>query len=170
MHRFRALGAVVLAASACIGGPLAPPATAADLGSADAGAAVVAYLDGKPIALKLVANYDCDDFSYPVIECSSQAATVQSRAMLALLSGAEYVTVWDQPNFGGGSMSISQDYASLLTIGWNDRISSFKARNSETGRFTVDWFFGGSSWPFCCNSQLSSLGAYDNTFSAVQRT
>jgi hypothetical protein len=89
---------------------------------------------------------------------------------MALLSGTEYVTVWDQAGFFGGSMSISQDYASLLTIGWNDRISSFKARNSQTGRFTVDWFFGGSSWPFCCNSQLSSLGAYDNTFSAVQRT
>jgi len=58
----------------------------------------------------------------------------------------------------------------LITIGWNDRMSSFKARNGETGRFWTDWFNGGSSWPFCCNSQVSGLGAYDNTFSSVQRT
>ena len=34
----------------------------------------------------------------------------------------------------------------------------------------TDWLFGGSSWPFCCNSQVASLGSYDNTFSSVQRT
>jgi hypothetical protein len=169
VHRFRALGVLVLAAGLAVG--FAPsPARAADAGSVQAGVTLVAVLDGRPLSLKLVANYFCDDFSYPLIQCSTQPATLEARATLAALTGTEYVTIWDQQGFAGAYMNVSQDYATLLTIGWNDRISSFKARNGETGRFTVDWLFGGSSWPFCCNAQLTTLGAYDNTFSSVERT
>ena len=67
-------------------------------------------------------------------------------------------------------MHVSQDYSALATIGWNDRISSFKARNSETGAFFTDWFYSGSSWPFCCNTQQPTLNAYDNLFSSIRRT
>jgi hypothetical protein len=31
-------------------------------------------------------------------------------------------------------------------------------------------FYGGSQWSFCCNTQQSTLGGYDNTFSSIQRT
>ena len=58
----------------------------------------------------------------------------------------------------------------LVLLGWNDKVSSFKARNGETGRLWVDWWYSGSSWSFCCNSQVPYLGSYDNTFSSVQRT
>lgn len=170
MHQFRAIGALVLAASIVLAPIGTGRAFGAELASVDLGVDIVAFLDGKPLSVKLVANYSCDDFAFPVITCSTQAATIQARASLALLAGVDYVTMWDQPNFGGGSMNVSQDYATLVTIGWNDRVSSFKARNSETGRFTVDWFYGGTNWSFCCNSQLYGLGAYDNTFSSVQRT
>jgi hypothetical protein len=159
-----------MAATTVVGSPYVSPARAADLETADPNATLVAYLDGKPLALKLVSNYYCDDFAYPVIECSIRPASVEARAALTLLAGNDYVTIYEQSNYSGTYMNVSQDYPTLITIGWNDRISSFKARNSETGRFWTDWFNGGSSWPFCCNSQLSSLGAYDNTFSAVQRT
>jgi hypothetical protein len=67
-------------------------------------------------------------------------------------------------------MNVSQDYATLSTIGWNDRISSFKARNSETGTLFADWFFTGTWWAFCCNTQVANLGSYSNTFSSLQRT
>jgi hypothetical protein len=170
VHGLRALGALMLAVSILVGPIGSRPASGAELRSADIGVSVIAFLDGKPLAIKLVANYSCDDFSYPVITCSTQAIEVEARASLALLAGVDYVTIWDQSNFGGGSMNVSQDYATLITIGWNDKVSSFKARNSETGRFTVDWFFGGANWSFCCNSQVTTLNAYDNTFSAVQRT
>ena len=30
------------------------------------------------------------------------------------------------------------------------------------------WFYGGSQWSFCCNSQFASLGGYDNSFSSVE--
>ena len=170
MHGFRALGALVLAVSMVGSGLWAPAARAGDLDAADLQVGLVAYLDGKPLALKLVGSYYCDDFSYPVIQCSTQPTTIQARAVLSLLGGADYVTIWDQPGYGGTYMNVSQDYATLVTIGWNDKISSFKARNSETGRFTTNWLFGGTSWSFCCNTQQSTLNAYDNTFSAVERT
>jgi hypothetical protein len=80
------------------------------------------------------------------------------------------VTIWDGAAFSGAFMNVSQDYSVLATIGWNDKISSFKGRNSETGTFYTDWFYGGSFWAFCCNAQLSSLGSYNNTFSSVLRT
>ena len=149
---------------ATIAGPL-PGAAAAD------SAPLSAYLDGKPIALADVSKYYCDDFSYPVIQCSVSALVTSSRALVvSLLTSVDYVTVYDQAGFGGSYMNISQDYGWLATIGWNDRISSFRARNGETGTFFVDWFSGGSQWSFCCNTQQSTLGAYDNTFSSLQRT
>jgi hypothetical protein len=144
----------------------APGITAATDGSVS----LTATLDGRPIPLKDVAKYDCDDFAYPVITCSTSAAGLQARASVAVSAGLDYVTIYDYVSFQGSFMNVSQDYSSLLTIGWSDRISSFKVRNSETGQFFTDWFYGGSSWPFCCNTQQSSLGAYDNTFSSVQRT
>ena len=170
MHGIRALGALVLATLTAMSSIAASPANAADLESVELDVGLVAYLDGRPLSLKLVGNYYCDDFAYPVIQCSSKPATVEARAVLSLLGGTDYVTIYEQPNFGGAYMNVSQDYAMLVTIGWNDKISSFKARNSETGRFTTNWLFGGTSWSFCCNTQQSTLNAYDNTFSAVERT
>jgi hypothetical protein len=135
------------------------------------GSEVTASLDGKPIPLSDVSKYYCDDFAFPVIRCSVSPLVIQTRATLvALLSSVDYVTIFDQISYAGAFMNVSQDYTVLATIGWNDRISSFKARNSETGRFWTDWFYTGTTWSFCCNQQASSLGSYDNTFSSVQRT
>ena len=86
------------------------------------------------------------------------------------VAAVEYVTIYDQLNFGGPYMNVSQDYTILATVGWNDRVSSFKVRNGETGAFFTDWFYGGTSWSFCCNSQVPTLNAYNNTFSSVRRT
>ena len=130
-----------------------------------------AYLDGRPIPLSDVGKYYCDDFDYPVIRCSSSPLIASLRTTtVTLLAAVDYVTIYENTSFNGAYMHVSQDYGSLITIGWNDRISSFRGRNSETGTLWTDWFNTGSSWPFCCNSQFSSLGAYNNTFSSVQRT
>ena len=138
---------------------------------ADPPGEVVAFLDGKPIPVAEISRHFCDDFSYPVIHCSSSPLAVELRATTLLaLTGVDYVTIYDYTTFQGPYMHVSQDYGSLLTIGWNDRISSFRGRNGETGRFWTDWFNGGSSWSFCCDSWFSSLGSYNNTFSSMQRT
>jgi hypothetical protein len=133
-----------------------------------------AFLDGKPIPLGEVGEHYCHDFDYPEIQCYSTAAelegTTASPEMAALAAGVTYVTVYDYTLYAGSYMHISQDYWSLSTIGWNDRISSYIARNYETGSFWTDWFYGGTRWNFCCNSSVSDLGGFSNTFSSVFRT
>ena len=132
---------------------------------------LTATLDGKPIPLEDVGKYFCDDFSYPEIQCSRSRLLPDARVTLVtLLAAVDYVTIWDQANYGGAFMNVSQDYSALSVIGWNDRVSSFKGRNSQNGVFYVDWFYSGSFWAFCCNSQYASLGAYNNTFSSITRT
>jgi hypothetical protein len=139
--------------------------------AAEVRATLSAYLDGVAIPLSDVSKYYCDDFSYPVITCSVSPIVQGARSTVqSLLASVDYVTVYDQAGYAGPSLNVSQDYGSLLSIGWNDRISSFKVRNSETGRFFVDWFYGGSGWSFCCNTLQPTLGGYDNTFSSIQRT
>ena len=157
----------ILATGLTMGSLGAPPAIAGE--SADT--APTATLDGKPIPLADVSKYHCDDFSYPEIRCSTSALVTTTRAtLLSLLADIEYVTVYEFAMYGGASMIVSQDYSMLALIGWNDRISSFKGRNMETGRFWVDWFYSGNGWNICCNGQVPSLGSFDNTFSSVERT
>jgi hypothetical protein len=134
-------------------------------------ASLVAYVDGREIPPSDVGKYFCDDFSYPVIRCSTHRLVIDLRAtMVSLLTGVDYVTIYDLAGYSGSFMNVSNDYGALATIGWNDRISSFKGRNSETGRFWTDWFNGGISSSFCCNTTVSSLGIFDNAFSSMQRT
>ena len=168
MHSVRTL-AVGLAfiASLAVAGLVATPAALA----ADPEPQLTATLDGRPIPLEDVGKHYCDDFSYPEITCWSTRLLADSRATLVtLLTAVDYVTIWDGANFGGSFMNVSQDYSALALIGWNDRISSFKGRNSETGAFYTDWFYSGTIWAFCCNTQASSLGSYNNTFSSIRRS
>lgn len=138
---------------------------------------IVATLDGRSIPAAEVAAHHCHDLEFPVIRCFRSVAdrdasvSVEIGAVqLAVAAAVVYVTIYDGALFAGSSFSISQDYDTLSVVGWNDRASSFKGRNSETGRFYVDWFHGGSSWAFCCNQQTGNLGSYDNKFTSVYRT
>jgi hypothetical protein len=168
VDRARALAVGLMAVSALsIAGVAAPRPVMAG----DSDQELTATLDGKPIPVEDVGKYNCDDFDYPHITCSSSRVVADTRATLVtLLTSIDYVTIYDLSNYGGASMNISADYATLSTIGWNDRISSFKARNSETGTFWTDWFYGGTFYAFCCNTQVANLGSYSNTFSSIQRT
>ena len=168
MRRVRGLAAGVMALSLLAIAGLARPAS---VSATDPAQELTATLDGRPIPLGDVAKYDCDDFSYPEIQCWSTRVLAESRATLVtLLTSIEYVTVYDYSAFSGPFMNVSQDYSALALFGWNDRISSFKARNGETGTFFNDWFYGGAWYTFCCNTQVSNLGVYSNTFSSIRRS
>ena len=131
---------------------------------------LTADLDGVRINLEEVANWYCDDFSYPAIHCFSDPNRLEARTQaLAVTAGVTYVTVYDYALYAGSYMHMSEDYTVLATLGWNDRISSFKGRNSEDGHFYVDWFYGGTGYYFCCNQLAGSLGSFDNQFSSVRR-
>lgn len=130
-----------------------------------------AMLGGRPIELARVGTLHCHDFRWPQIECFATATELDADASAALAATAvDYVRIFENGAYNGASMYLSQNYTILALIGWNDRISSFKALNSETGSFHTDWFYGGSEYTFCCNQNVMSLGSYDNTFSSVRRT
>ena len=168
MHPVRSLtvGLMVLGLLAAMGFARPAPALADE-----SDPQLTATLDGKPIPLEDVGKYDCDDFAYPEIRCWSSRVLFDARATLVtILTSVNYVTIFDLANYAGASMNVSQDYAVLSTIGWNDRISSFKGRNSETGQFWTDWFYGGTWYAFCCNTSVPTLGSFNNIFSSIQRT
>jgi hypothetical protein len=131
---------------------------------------LTATLDGRPLKLSAVADWYCDDFSYPVITCFSDPHRLTTRdAAILSTTSVEYVTIYDFTSYTGSFMHVSQDYTVLASIGWNDRISSFVGKNSLDGHFFTDWFNSGTGYYFCCNQNVPSLGAYDNTFSSVHQ-
>ncbi len=133
-------------------------------------APLTADLDGRPIDLVSVANYHCHDLDFPQIRCFRSEAALQAAVGPTLAATAiSYVQIYENTAYGGGAMIVSEDYTVLALIGWNDRISSFKAVNSQAGSFYEDWFYGGSRYSFCCNQNVPGLGAYNDTFSSVKR-
>ncbi len=143
-----------------------------------------ADLEGKPIKASDVSSYYCHDFAYPAIHCYATSAALElavaadlaqpsivglSATSVAVAFGPnDYVTAYSGPTYAGTYVHLSQNYESLAAIGWNDIISSFKARNNRRGVFREHWFGGGAQTVFCCNQTVPSLPAgVDNTFSSV---
>ena len=141
-----------------------------------------ADLEGRPIDPAQASSYYCHDFDFPQIHCFStpselEAAVAESVSpstqgvVIAAVTASDYVTVYSSPSYGGSFAHLSQNYDALATIGWNDNISSYKARNGRTGSFYEHWFAGGARRTFCCNQNVPSLPAgVDNTFSSVYQT
>jgi hypothetical protein len=178
----RAWRAVVLA-SALVGVAMIGPGSAA--ARAGSGPTMYADLDGQRIPLVDVGDYYCHDLDFPSIHCFSDPEALESamgsddyeaRAGEYAVVGANavagtgvYATVYEYTTYQGSYMHMSQNYTCLACIGWNDRISSYVAKNSQSGNFYTDWFYGGTVYGFCCNQQLPVLGSFDNTFSSVYR-
>lgn len=144
----------------------------------------LAELDGRRIRAVDVGRWFCHDFDRPMIRCFSTApalerdvaarsASVGSRnyGTLAALAQSDYVTIYSEPSYSGSYAHLSGDYDQLWMIGWNDRISSYKGRNGQSGTFYGDWFGGGTVRTFCCNTAVPWMtSTYDNTFSSAYRT
>ena len=188
-HSISALRLIAVVAALAVTTVLAPATSATELESGGP-PGVFAELDGRPLKLRDVGKYYCHDFDYPRITCSrnpqvtqrsvdTKVAEAEARVELAADSfatlsmeeeeGGHYATIYDGMTFSGSWMVVSQDYDALFWVGWNDRISSFRSRYYGAGSFYTDWYGNGSAWRFCCNQYVSSLGGYDNSFSAVYR-
>jgi hypothetical protein len=150
---------------------LLPPAVTA----AEPSVAVTADLAGKAIPLAEISEHHCHDLDFPRIHCFDTASelslALQPVPGLLSVTATSYVQVFEHAWYGGGSMTISQDYGVLATVACNDRISSFRALNSETGNFYWDWFYGGGTpYTFCCNQNVPTLGTWNDNISSVRRT
>lgn len=144
---------------------------------------LIAELEGQPIPATSAGDYYCHDFDYPVIHCFRTADALErsvegltavvgaDSATIAGTTAVSYVKIYDYASYAGNYAYISQDYSQLGDIGWNDRISSYIALNSETGAFYTNAGFGGTIDYFCCNQGVASLSStFNNQISSVRRT
>lgn len=152
---------------------LAAPALAADK--------VRATLDGKPISLADASELSCSDVSYPVLTCYRTEAELEaamdassSSLQLTLNAGVAagvtstgYVIVFEHGQYAGAALAITHDYSCLCTIGWNDKISSFKSYGAS-GRFWENAPNGGFIYYFGPSTSVAYVGdVYNDRFSAV---
>jgi hypothetical protein len=137
-----------------------------------------AVLDGQPATVSQAAEFYCHDLRPGVLECYTDATDRDNAVanilgnevseVLALGSASTgYVIVWADPSYAGASAVLSQDYANLGSIGWNDRISSYKVYTTYTGAFYDQANYQGLTQYYCCFSQVSYVGAsYNDIFSS----
>ena len=149
---------------------------------------IIADLAGRRIASTAVGDYHCHDFDFPVIHCFTTATEVEA-AVAALgvdprpeqppgngaadalgVLATNYVRIFADAGFAGSSAYLSVNYSNLSSIGWNDRISSFYGMNTARGEFREHEGYGGFTYGFCCNQQVSYVGdSYNDKFSSVRR-
>lgn len=145
---------------------------------ASAGGQIRAVLDGRPVTLAEASSLSCHDFDYPVLTCFRTSAELESAAAARVRAGSGsaaplsaavtgYVIVYVDGAYGGSARALSQDYAYLGDIGWNDVISSLKSYGA-TGHFWQNSPSGGFIYYFYPTTQVSYVGDfYNDKFSAV---
>ena len=145
-------------------------------------AAADATLDGRAVSMEEAVTHHCHDqygslrcFSDPDARDRSVAASSVGRVNNAAFEGqvaavaAGYVVVYEHITFGGASVVLSRDYADLSTIGWNDRVSSYKVYTTLTGYFYEHSNYWGLRHSFCCFSQNNNVGGtYNDRFSSFE--
>lgn len=138
---------------------------------------VRADLDGVPIAVSDIPDFFCHDRDFPAIHCFATAialerdlASLDAAAGPLAATASDYVVVYSELAYGGSSMHVSQDYNTLVVVGWNDRIRSCRGLNGARGVFWTDWFATGDDLAFCCNVLDPSLpAAFDRKITSVYR-
>lgn len=137
---------------------------------------MTAELDGHPIALHDVSKWHCHDLDHPIIHCyRTEAALDDALAGFGVgpsaqfASGISYVQIWEDASFAGATYLLSIPYSSLGTIGWNDKVTSLQAKNSQHGEFYEHNNYLGLVYSFCCNVQVPNVGStYNDLFSSVK--
>ena len=135
-----------------------------------------AELDGRSISISSVPNFYCHDLDYPVIRCHRSAAVLNADierhlAGFAIPSTAwPYVMIYQDISLSGPYSALSNDYDNLSSIGWNDRISSFKSLNGYGGEFWTDAYRSGTRFGFAPGAIVMYVGdAFNDRFSSVYR-
>ena len=147
------------------------------VGSGAVAGGLSATLDGTPISLARAATLSCHDFDYPVLRCFTSATAMgvdaarrasESKANVApdSLIGGGYVTAFEHALYAGAAVGLSTNQPWLGSIGWNDRISSFKSFGA-TGNFQENSPGGGFVFSFGATTTVPSLnGTYNDRFSS----
>jgi len=136
---------------------------------------IVADLDGRPIRTTEVGSHNCHDFEFPRIHCFETVDALDlsvaryGAGPLTAPAGVTYVRIWEHESYAGSSAYLSNNYADLGTIGWNDKITSFKSFNAQSGAFYEHNSYAGLVYSFCCNTSVWNVGgSYNDRFSSVR--
>lgn len=173
----RLAAAFILALAASL--PGGTPAAAATSPSP-----VVADVEGQPIGVDQIHDFYCHDRDFPRVHCfrtsgglaralaAPRLAPASSQLAASPAAGTgDYVIIYAGQYLSGSYMVVSQDYDTLVIVGWNDHIRSFTALNGASGAFYTDWFGGGYRLAFCCNASTRYLSStFDQTITSVYRT
>ena len=144
-----------------------------------------ATLDGESISLVEVGSHPCHDFDFPILRCFDTVTelnadlamrTLQTRnaasaasapgAGVAAAASTGYVIVYEHAAYAGTVLVMTQVQPWLSSIGWNDRISSFKSFGA-TGNFREDSPAGGFIYTYGSASRVPVLNSgYNDKFSA----
>jgi Peptidase inhibitor family I36 len=150
--------------------------SASSVASADTSPELTALHYDVPISPGDVSRYHCDDGSYPVIHCFDSAAErdadivppTSSAGIPSVPLVVYYVTFYTDANYGGSSFTAAQSISDMRSIGWNDRISSFKSLNNGRPEWWRDIYFGGTPWQWPAGTWVSYVGDDANDqFSSV---
>jgi hypothetical protein len=83
------------------------------------------------------------------------------------LSSGGWVIAYVHASYAGSSVTLSQSYTNLGSIGWADVISSYKVYTSLTGAFYKNTSYGGTFQSYCCWAQVPYVGdTFNDTFSS----
>ncbi len=135
--------------------------------------ATVALLPSEATAdRRKVAGSHCLSIEPRQLDCYATAhdrdVAIERRMTLAssaLASG--YVVAYENISYGGASVVLSGDQPNLGSIGWNNRISSYKVFTSATGYFHQGLNYAGLAQSYCCFSTISYVGnSFNDTFSS----
>jgi hypothetical protein len=125
-------------------------------------------LDGEPSSLTRATAFHCHDLIRFELQCFTSSAE-RDRAVENLrgVDSTGYVIAYAAISYGGSSVVLSENYANLGTIGWNNIISSYKVFTNLTGAFYQNTTYGGGTQPYCCFTNVSYVGDFFNdTFSS----
>ena len=140
------------------------------------GAAPIATLDGHAIALERASDLNCHDFEFPIIRCFESVAALESDVLVQVarqqsrtsfaVTTVGYVVVYEHAAYAGATKILVSDVPWLSSIGWNDKISSFKSFGA-TGAFNEHSPSGGFIYSYGPTSRIASLsGTYNDKFSS----
>lgn len=123
--------------------------------------------------------YHCHDLEAPVIRCfgteKERDADVLGESGIASTEGllsvtsVTYVLWYEHSAYGGSSFSASGPVPNLGTIGWSNRISSFKSTNGGRPMWWDGTSYTGSDWQWPTSAWVSYVGdGANDRFSSVR--
>ena len=128
---------------------------------------MIVTLDGQPSTLNVATAFHCHDLVDLKLQCFTSSAERDRAVDSQSENSTGYVIAYAAISYGGSSVVLSQSYANLGTIGWNNIISSYKVFTNLTGAFYQNTSYSGGTQHYCCFTNVSYVGdTFNDTFSS----